>query len=193
MIPRNNTTRKIATTMKRTPVETADTDTGTVDTVPAAEQDTAPVTVEPTEPARRRGRPKGSTNRRPTDTAATTGRPSKNAQIARALESQYVLVGSLLVFAAPSTGRAMIENAEACSQALAAWAATNPKVARALERTMTGAGAVSVIAAHAPIALAAYADITARTGPGTGSLGAPGIPDLSVMFGPAPTPAPPAA
>lgn len=155
--------------------EPADLDAGTVDTVPAGDRDPAPA------PARKRGRPAGSRNKPREDSApATTGRPTKTASLARALESQYHLLGSLLFLFAPATGQALIANADTCAESLAAWAATNPKVAKALERTMTGAGAVSVLAAHAPIALAVYADVTARTGQSvTTGVGAPaGMADL---------------
>jgi hypothetical protein len=146
--------------MKATTTEQTDTDAGTVDPVPPAELDTTPA-------PRRRGRPAGSRNKPREDRPAEqrpTGRPSNNARLAKSLESQYLALGGLCYLFAPATGQALIANAESCADSLAAWAATNPKIAKALERTVTGAGAVSVLAAHAPIALAVYMDVQSRTG-----------------------------
>lgn len=170
--------------------EPADLNAGTVDTVPAADRDPAPAAP------RKRGRPAGARNKpREEGTPATTGRPTKQASLSRALESQYVLMGSLLYMFAPATGQALIGNAESCADSLASWAATNPKVAKALERTLTGAGAVSVLAAHAPIALAVYADATARTGQTvTPAVGTPtGMADLFAAMASDMMPATPAA
>lgn len=162
--------------MKVSRNETADTTTGEVDTVPAAEREPAPV-------VRKRGRPAGAKNRPREESASTntTGRPTKTAALARSLEAQYHLLGSLAYLVAPTTGQALIMNAEPCAAALASWASTNPKIAKALERTLTGAGAVSVLAAHAPIALAVYADVTARTAASV--IAEPAGPISSAMMG----------
>ena len=89
------------------------------------------------------------------------------------------------MFVAPSTGMAMITHAEGCATALASWAATNPKIARALESALTGAGLVSVVAAHAPIALAAVSDMQRRRSTDTGNDldDAAGAGDLGAMLG----------
>lgn len=136
--------------------ELVDLDAGTVDTVPPAEQIPVDPDPVPDPPKRGPGRPRKAA----ADPSPKVGRPSNADKLAKSLADQYVAVGTILTFFAPTAGRAMIEQSEQCAQSLASWAETNPKVRKALERVNTGAGAVSVLIAHAPIAVAIYADVT---------------------------------
>lgn len=147
--------------MKNTPAmhEFVDTDAGTVDTVPPADLAAAlPLDPDPMVDGKRRpGRPRKTAGE---VTAPKVGRPSNSDKLAKSLADQYVALGAILSIFAPTAGATMIDRAEPCAQSLASWAEANPKVRKALERVNTGAGAVSVLIAHAPIALAVYADLT---------------------------------
>jgi hypothetical protein len=81
---------------------------------------------------------------------------------------------------APNAGQATIAQADSCGSSLAAWAETNPKVKRALERTLSGAGFATVLAAHLPIVLAVVTDVQARN---AGPAAIADMPDLASMFG----------
>ena len=143
-----------------TPTEVVDLDAGTVDTVPPADlaAAAAPADPDPIVDAKRRpGRPRKTAGEA---TASKVGRPSNADKLAKTLADQYTTLGAILMIFAPTAGATMIDRADVCAQSLASWAETNPKVRKALERVNTGAGAVSVLIAHAPIAVAVYADIT---------------------------------
>jgi hypothetical protein len=92
------------------------------------------------------------------------------------------MLGTLLMVLSPVTGMAVIEGAEQCAESLGAWALVNPKVQKALERGMTGAGAFTVLAAHAPIALAAYSDFMSRTKSAPANAGANDFTNLEQWF-----------
>ncbi len=100
----------------------------------------------------------------PAPVANPGGRPSNRDKLARTLSDQYVMIGALMLPFAPQTGAAVLTSAEQCGTALAAWAETNPRVRRALERMTTGAGAIAVLGAHAPIVLAAVSEVQSVRG-----------------------------
>lgn len=146
-----------------TATEVVDLDAGTVDTVPPADLAAAAAPLDPdpiVDGKRRPGRPRKTASEA---TASKVGRPSNTDKLAKSLADQYVALGAILSIFAPTAGATMIDRAEPCAQSLASWAETNPKVRKALERVNTGAGAVSVLIAHAPIALAVYADLTSSS------------------------------
>lgn len=114
-----------------------------------------------TDPRKRHDQPTGNAPGRPR-AAAGPGKPSNHAKLARALTDQHVFAGAMISMWSPLTGRAMIEQAEQCGESLATWADSNKKVADLLNRMVDGAGAVGVLAAYAPIAMALYQDLAAR-------------------------------
>jgi hypothetical protein len=146
----------------------------TVDTVSRLELDPDPKPDKP-----RRGRPPGSSSATSSSSSAgatsKTGRPSNNDRLAKSLADQYVFIGSLLVMVNPAAGHAMIEQSDACAQSLVSWADANPKVKKALERANNGAGLIGVLAAHAPIALAAISGAPAGAPGGSPPAGAPDL------------------
>lgn len=100
----------------------------------------------------------------PTPGPRGPGKPSNNTKLYESLTNLYVSTGAMtqaagLALRQPrliATGRALVENAGACAAALVAWADVNPKVKKALDSMATAGGAGLVIAAHAPIIMAAY-------------------------------------
>ena len=164
--------------------ELVDLDAGTVDTVPPADLAPADPDPIPDTPKRGPGRPRKTAAE---VAAPTVGRPSNTDKLAKSLTDQYVALGTILSIFAPTAGRTMIEQSDACAQSLASWASTNDKVRKALERVNTGAGAVSVLIAHAPIAVAIYADVTRPTALDAGDASA--LDFASSLFAGMPAPA----
>ncbi len=123
---------------------------------PPKQTATAAPDPDPAPPKNKGGRPRGS------GSASTGGRPRNMDRLTEQLAGQYVFVGMFLRMASPNAGNAMIVQADECAKSLAAWAETNPKVRKALEKMVNGAGAASVIAAHAPIVFAVVQDLGER-------------------------------
>lgn len=109
--------------------------------------------------------PKGA-GRPSNDERARAGLASSLADSYRALGGMLTgmaMLGSLMpgdaqpaIARAGAVGQALMENADRCGNALAAWADKNPKVRKALQSASSGAGLLVVLAAHAPIIAAAF-------------------------------------
>lgn len=159
--------------MKTPPAPTIETpDTGSTDPDPVS------IPADPPPAARKPGRPRKTAA---PAAAPAPGRPSNKDKLGKQLAEQYAMLGMFLLMVAPNAGRATLEQADSCGAALAAWADTNPRVRKLLERTLSGAGAAAVLAAHLPIVVAALADVKG------GKEGSP-LAGMAAMFGGATTP-----
>lgn len=141
----------------------------------SADPDPKPATADTPAPTPKRGRPPKTT-----DEKSAGGRPSNRDRLTKQLAEQYTMLGTLLSLVAPNVGRTIIVQADSCAESLSAWAETNPKVRKAIERTVNGAGAIGVLAAHAPIALAVVVEVTSKGEP-TDSPPTPG--GITGLFG----------
>lgn len=133
--------------------------------------------------ARRGGRPRGATTDprikaatdarkgkpepapEPPPAARQPGRPSNDDKLRQSLAQMHGAAGMTLttlgvvVLRQPrmaAAGAAMVEQADACADALVKWAAVNPKVRKYLTAAMTAGGAGAVLFAYLPIVLAAW-------------------------------------
>ena len=152
--------------------EVVDLSTSTVDTVPAGETPaplalSAPADPDPVveAPKRGRGRPPKDRSADAPASKSAGGRPSNSERLAKSLTDQYVVLGQIVALFAPRTGETILERSGDCASSLASWSETNPKVRKALERVNNGAGFAAVLIAHAPIAFAAYAELSAPRSP----------------------------
>lgn len=100
--------------------------------------------------------PKKSTAKR------APSRGSKAAQldaIRPALTSGFVMVGGGMSIALPLTGKTLIYQAEDLTDSLIAWGKTSPRIAKILLTAGSTGGAFGFLAAAAPLAIAAMAEM----------------------------------
>lgn len=105
----------------------------------------------------------------PPEPEAKTGRPSSSDKLAKSLGLNYQALGGIikamsLAFGArgaaiEQVGAQIIESADECGRALAAWADTNPRVRKLLTDGSQFGALGMVLAAHAPIGGALVAAI----------------------------------
>jgi hypothetical protein len=136
---------------------------------PAA--DTAPAAP------RRRGRPKGSTDKAPRTTAAPRARKSTTPNLEKRLASSLTTLGTVGCLVSPADGMVVIQGVPALAAALAKLADENPAVRANLERMLTAGAWSGVIAAVLPIVLGILANHGAIP------------PHLAAMLGAGPAPA----
>lgn len=130
----------------------------------------------PTEP-RRRGRPKGSTDKAPRATArSSSARKSTAANLEKRLASSLTTLGTVGCLVSPADGMVVIQGVPALAAALAKLAEENPAVRANLERMLTAGAWSGVIAAVVPIVVGIMAN--------HGAVPA----QMAAMFGAAPAP-----
>lgn len=138
-----------------------------------------PIETPDTAPAapRRRGRPKGSTDKAPR-TTAPRARKSTTPNLEKRLASSLTTLGTVGCLVSPADGMVVIQGVPALAAALAKLADENPAVRANLERMLTAGAWSGVIAAILPIVLGILANHGAIP------------PNLAAMLGAGPAPAP---
>jgi len=122
----------------------------------------APAGPAPTEPPRKRGRPRKNPTAPTTSTGRKrAGRPSnadmtvrdRTARVTRLYESLggMIALGSVMDARLAPLGTALVENAPQLGAAWAQWAETSPTVARMIDGMSVGGGGLAVLVAHAPL------------------------------------------
>lgn len=111
----------------------------------------APPPPSPDAAPKRRGRPKGSTDKAPRATTAT--RKASTPNLEKRLAGSLTTLGTMACLVSPADGMTVIQGVPALSASLAKLAEENASIRANLERMLTAGAWSGVIAAVAPIAI----------------------------------------